>query len=71
MSGYMIMLAGCVACSAPISCNPDFCPSIRVNGQREPICRACFDKWNQIHRIDKGLDPIALHPEAYAPTETL
>jgi len=71
MSGYMIVLGGCLTCEAPIAVNPDLCPSLRVDGERCPICRACFDKWNQIHRTSKGLDPVPLHPDAYSPAETL
>ena len=33
----------------------------------EPLGRGCFSQWNQIHRVSKGLEPVALHPQAYEP----
>jgi hypothetical protein len=65
MGGYMTVISACVACGKMLAANPNWCPSIRVKGKREPICRSCFNDWNQIHRIDKGLDPVELHPQAY------
>lgn len=66
-NGYVIIHCECVACRIPIAVNPNYCPSLRINGERKPLCPACHAKWNQIHRISKGLAPIPLHPEAYAP----
>ena len=63
--GYLTIIAPCVSCGTVITANPDFCPSLRVNGRREPICRNCFDRWNEIHRTSKGLEPERLHPMAY------
>jgi hypothetical protein len=59
----------CINCRARISFNIDFVPTLRVNGEREPLCRSCHAKWNEIHRTSKGLDPVPLHPEAYEPQE--
>ena len=59
----------CINCGTVISANPDKVPSIRVDGEREMLCRNCFDQWNEIHRISKGLDPIPLAPDAYKPLE--
>ncbi len=70
MPGYMTLIAVCVGCEATIiGAHPDYCPSIRVEGVRHPICRDCFDRWNRIHRTDKGLEPEPLHPLAYAAQE--
>ena len=55
MSGYAFMIASCIACDATFAGNPNHGPSIPVNGKREPICRNCFDRWNEIHRTSKGL----------------
>ena len=58
----------CVACGVLIPIfNPVCVPSIRVNGEREPLCRTCFERWNQIHRTSKGLEPLPLNPNAYQP----
>lgn len=65
--GYVFLVCNCVACNAPIVANPMKCPSIRVGGERQPICKNCFNRWNQIHRISKGLPPEILNPDAYAP----
>ena len=67
MSGYMMVHTACVACSRVVGINPTHCPSLRVNGEREPICRVCFNEWNRVHRVARGLDPIPLHPQAYEP----
>ena len=67
MSGYAFCIGSCVNCQATITFNPEHCPSLRVNGYREPVCLDCFNRWNHIHRTSKGLEPIGLHPEAYTP----
>ena len=67
--GYMIAFGNCVNCGRLIGFNPNCVPSIRVDGKREPLCEECFGIWNQYHRIDKGLKPIPLHPDAYEPAE--
>jgi len=67
----MFVIGGCIACNAIITFNAEHVPSIRVNGVREPLCRACFAKWNEIHRISKGLAPEPLHPQAYEIGESL
>ena len=67
MSGYCFVIGSCVACGVPLNFNPNRVPSIRVNGEREPLCRGCFAQWNTIHRTSKGLEPIALDPQAYSP----
>ena len=61
------MIGSCVNCKAPINFNPVRVPSIRVNGEKQPLCPACFMQWNQIHRVSQGLEPIPLDPQAYEP----
>jgi len=67
MGGYCLMIGSCYGCGAPLQFNPNKVPSIRVNGEKQPLCRACFDRWNQIHRVSQGLEPIPLDPQAYEP----
>ncbi len=67
--GYMITTSNCVACNSLITFNPDHVPSLVVNGQREPLCRSCHGRWNEIHRTSKGLEPIPIHAEAYGAKE--
>ncbi len=61
--GYLICICNCIGCGANLAVNPDLCPSLRVNGVREPICRACHARWNQIHR--PGLEPLPIKEGAY------
>ena len=65
MSGHMFMVASCCSCRAVVFCNPERVPSLVIEGVREPLCRSCFDLWNDIHRTSKGLEPVALDPAAY------
>ncbi len=67
--GFMAVLGYCFACHCPISFNPNRVPSLLVDGERQAICSLCHAQWNEIHRTSKGLDPIPLDPEAYAPEE--
>ncbi|MET0405273.1 MAG: hypothetical protein ABW123_22855 [Cystobacter sp.] len=62
MSGYLIVWGVCAACHLLISFNPELVPSLRVNGVREPLCRACAEKWNEIHNAN-----VPIHPDAYEP----
>ncbi len=66
---YMFLIAECVACGATFTCNPELVPSIRVGGKREPICRVCHARWNEIHRTSQGLAPEEARPGAYEPQE--
>jgi len=65
--GYMTVVGHCINCGAYITFNPFYVPSIRVGGVREPLCRACFARWNELHRTRRGLDSVPLHPAAYEP----
>lgn len=73
--GFAMIVASCCNCGRVGVFNPSKAPSIRLNkegkpdpsGDRQPLCRDCFDRWNQIHRIDKGLQPVPLNPDAYGP----
>jgi len=66
---YAFILGSCVNCGAFLTYSPSHVPSVRVNGNREPLCRGCFDEWNEIHRISKGLAAVRIHPRAYEPEE--
>lgn len=66
--GYAIVFGHCIGCGAFIGFNPVRVPSIRVNGTKEPVCRGCIEAANPI-RKEKGLEPIAIHPDAYEPCE--
>jgi len=61
------MVASCINCGTRITFNPHLVPSLIVNGTKEPLCKNCADKWNQIHRISKGLEPVPIQEGAYEP----
>jgi hypothetical protein len=62
--GYVSIFCACYTCKRVFMCNPVRVPSIRVNGEREPVCRACIEAANP-KRIANGLEPIVPHPLAY------
>jgi len=62
--GYMMGMAPCIGCRQVFAFNPIRVPSIRVDGQREPICRNCVERVNP-QRVKNGLEPIVPHPDAY------
>ena len=65
----MIVVSTCIGCNELISYNPEKVPSLRIEGVRHPLCKNCFNRWNKIHRTDKGLEPVYLHPDAYSGTK--
>jgi hypothetical protein len=74
--GYMMVIAPCYVCKRPFMSNPDYVPSVRVNAQgqpdpqgtREPVCRDCVEEANA-KRVELGMEPHPIHPEAYKPQE--
>ena len=66
--GYVWCTSQCFGCKRFFSYNPKRVPSIRINGEREPICRSCVERANP-ERIKRGLDPIVPAPDAYEACE--
>lgn len=66
--GYAIAVSPCIGCGQVFSYNPASVPSVRVNGIREPICRACVERANP-ERLRRGLEPIISLPDAYEPVD--
>jgi hypothetical protein len=64
----MSVFGYCYGCKRPFSFNADRVPSIRVNGEREPVCGECVARINA-KRKEIGLDPLAVLPGAYGPEE--
>jgi hypothetical protein len=62
--GFVVALAPCWSCSRVFSFNPHFVPSLRVDGERRPICGACIELANVARRA-AGVEPHVIHPEAY------
>lgn len=49
MSGYAICLGACCACGRVMQFNPVLVPSLRVDGEKRPVCRRCVEKWKSMH----------------------
>jgi len=67
---YMLCHGACINCKRLFAFNPDLVPSVRINGHKEPICRACVEYANPV-RKQKGLQEIRILPGAYEAQETL
>jgi hypothetical protein len=66
--GYVYCHSACFGCGRIFSYNPKWVPSIPVDGEREPVCRACVERVN-VMRKSKGLDPIMVASSAYQPID--
>ena len=62
--GYVTIMAPCICCSRIFASNPMRVPSIRINGQREPICQECIPRVNAMRRA-RGVEEIVPHKDAY------
>lgn len=69
-STFMVVLGRCAVCGQVFSFNPNKVPSVRVDGKREPICRACIEMANKV-RIDGGMEPFPVLEDAYEAEEIL
>lgn len=64
MSGYMMVIAPCLACRRTFASNPTYVPSLN----NQPVCRNCMELANE-KRKEKGMEPHFIHPLAYEPEE--
>ena len=64
--GYCFVMGDCYACRKTIIFNPNHVPSVRINGNREPICQSCVKKANVL-RGQQNLPQIQILPDAYKP----
>lgn len=62
--GYVSAVGNCYSCGKIFSFNPRRVPSIKIEGDRKPICRACIEISNP-KRVANGLEPIEIKPDAY------
>lgn len=65
---WLSVIGDCVICGIRFSFNADRVPSVRIDGQREPVCRDCINRANEV-RKEQGIDPIYVFPDAYEPME--
>jgi len=64
LMGYVYAMGECIACGGIFTFNPMCVPSIRIKGEREPICKVCIERINVL-RKEKGFEPIVPLPDAY------
>ena len=64
----MTAMSECFGCHKVFTYNPNRVPSIRYNGERQPVCQACVKIVNP-RRIANGLEPIEVLPGAYEAEE--
>ena len=62
--GFAFLMATCISCGLPFTCNPLTVPSIRLKGVKEPVCKGCMDAVNA-RRERLGLTPFPILPDAY------
>lgn len=65
--GYMIAMGNCAVCGNLFTFNPERVPSVRINGEKEPVCRPCMERVNILKR-EKGLPEFEIPEDAYEPT---
>jgi hypothetical protein len=61
---WVLAQGACIHCGLSFSFNPVKVPSVRLNGQREPLCEECVN-WANPQRVARGLPPIEVLPDAY------
>lgn len=66
--GYALAMGSCISCRQVFSFNPLRVPSIRVDGVKEPVCKACIERANPI-RKKNGLPEFTVHDDAYEPVD--
>lgn len=62
--GYALCTGSCAACGRLFMFNPVRVPSVRINGEREPVCSTCMQMANT-ERQRRGLEPLPIAPDAY------
>ena len=69
MAGYAVMMSPCLICKKIFGYNPHRVPSIRVNGERRPVCLPCIVRENQRRQL-VGQELLAdPRPDAYEPIQ--
>jgi len=63
---YMFVMGNCCNCGGLFSFHPDFVPSLRVKGEKQPVCGTCIAGANE-QRVEMGMPPFEVHSEAYEP----
>lgn len=64
--GYVMGFSKCYTCNQPFGYNPNYVPSVRVDGIKEPLCKTCIEDANS-KRKALGISQFPVHPQAYEP----
>lgn len=64
--GYLLCTGSCYGCGRLFTFNPDYVPSLTIEGERRPFCGSCVERANVV-RETKGLALLTIHPEAFEP----
>ncbi len=62
--GYALCTGHCAACGRLFMFNPVRVPSVRINGEREPVCETCMRAAN-VERRRRNLEPFDIPSDAY------
>lgn len=62
--GYALAVSACYLCHSTFGYNPHKVPSLVVNGLREPVCRPCAERGNEL-RAARGLPGWKIEDGAY------
>lgn len=62
--GYAYCLGLCCNCRKSFTFNPIKVPSIRVNGEKEPVCEPCVRRYNAL-RAAQNLPTFNIPEGAY------
>jgi len=68
VTGFAFVTSPCFSCHRVFSYNPVRVPSIRVQGNREPVCLQCMTLANR-RRKEMGMEPHFIYPDAYEPVD--
>ena len=66
--GFMTGLGPCYVCGRVFTFSVERVPSMRVDGEREPVCQPCMVRVNR-ERKARGLPPHPVMAGAYGPDE--
>ena len=66
----MVVIGTCWGCGKMFSFNPNRVPSIRVEGERQPVCLDCITATNE-KRKEMGVDLFPIPTDAYEPEKVV
>ena len=66
---YALVYSPCIGCGKVFGYNPHRVPSVRIDGERQPVCKECIEAENVKRKRlnDPELPILIYHPDAYEP----